>query len=66
VSLPFMLSAVIVVRCETGERCGFFATDAAELRHADDEGDGGALAQTGNAEHEIETAAKILMGAQMP
>ena len=64
VSLPFMLSAVVVVRRQTGERCGFFAADAAKLRHADDEGDGGALAQAGNAQHQIETMGEIVVSAQ--
>ena len=64
VSLPFVLSAVVIVRRETGERCGFLAADAAELRHTDDDGDGGALAEAGNAQHEIETTSEIVMSAQ--
>jgi hypothetical protein len=59
-----MLSAVVIVRCEASQRCGLLAADAAELRHADDKGYGGALAQAGNAEHEIETASEIVMSAQ--
>ena len=64
VSLALVLSAVVVERRKTGERCGFFAADPAELGHADDEGEGGALAQAGNAQHQIETMGEIVMGAQ--
>jgi hypothetical protein len=65
VALAFVLSAVIVEWREPGERGGFLAADVAEFRHADDEGEGGALADAGNAQHEIETPGQIVMVAQL-
>ncbi len=53
----------VVVRREASKCGGFLAADAAELRHADDEGYGGALAQAGNAQHQIETTGEIVIGA---
>src|SRR5580700_602759 len=58
-----MLSAVVVEGREAGQRRGLLATDAAELRHADDEGDCGALADAGNAQHEIEAAGEVVSSA---
>ena len=63
-SLSLMLSAIVVVGCEPGQRCGFLAVDAAEFRHADDECDCGALAEAGNAQHQIETMGEIVVSAQ--
>src|SRR5580700_5284695 len=59
-----MLSAVVIEGRKAGQGRGLLATDAAELRHADDEGDCGTLADAGNAEHEIEAAGEVVMGAQ--
>ena len=61
---PLCLSAVVVEGSQTGERCGFLAADAAELRHADDERQRRALADAGNAQHQIEPRGEIVMGAQ--
>ena len=62
--LTFVLSAVVVEGSEPCERCRLLAADAAEFGHADDDGERGALADAGNAEHEIEPAGEIVMGAQ--
>src|SRR3954454_10453132 len=59
-----MQSAVRIERRQARQRSGFFAADAAELRHSDDERECGALAQAGNAQDESETAGKIGVTAQ--
>jgi hypothetical protein len=59
VSLTFMQSAVRIERRQARQRSGFFAADAAELRHSDDERQCGSLAQAGNAQHEREPAGEI-------
>src|SRR5205814_5699941 len=64
VALTSMLSAVVVEGRQSGQRCRFLATDVAELGHADDERQRGALADTGNAQHEVETDSEIVVGAQ--
>lgn len=64
VALPLVLSAVVVERCEAGQRGGLLAADASEFRHADDEGDRGPLADTGDAKDEIEAQSEIIVDAQ--
>ena len=66
VPLAFVLATVIVEWREAGQRSSFFAAHAAELRHANDEGQRGSLADAGDAQHEIEAPGEIVMGAQLP
>jgi len=62
VTLALVLAAVVVERGEAGEGGGLLAADAAELGHADEEGEGGALADAGHAEDELAAAGQIGMG----
>ena len=66
VTLAFVLSAVVVEGCEAGQGGGLLAADAAELGHADDERQRGALADAGNAAHEIEAMPEIVISPQLP
>src|SRR3954451_10144951 len=59
-----MQSAVRIARRQARQRSGFFAADAAELRHSDDELQCGSLAQAGNARDESEPAGEICVTAQ--
>ena len=63
-ALSLVGSAVVVIGRHAGQRCGFLAIDAAELGHADDEGDCGAQADARHAEHEVEAPVEIVVGAQ--
>jgi hypothetical protein len=60
-----MLSAVVIVRRQAGQRCGLLAADAAELGHANDEREGGALAEAGDAE-EFKFEAQLYAGPRRP
>ena len=62
--LAFVLSAVIVEGSEPCQRCRLLAADAAEFGHSDNNGERGAFADAGHAEHEIEPAGEIVMIAQ--
>ena len=64
VSLALVGAAVGVEGGETGEGGDLLAADLAELWQADDEGDGGALADAGDAENELEAPSEVVMGAQ--
>src|SRR4051812_2907205 len=65
VALSLMLSAIIVEGSQTGQRCGFLATDTAEFGHADQDRQGGTLADPGDAEHEIQSGSQIVVSAQL-
>src|ERR1700741_685547 len=66
VAISLVLAAVVVEWSKTGQGCGFLPGDATELGHADQERQRGALADTGNAEHQFKTPGEIAMGTKTP
>jgi hypothetical protein len=58
-ALAFLLSAVVVEGCQAGQSRSFFAADAAEFGHADQDRQGGAFADPGNAEHQVQAGSEI-------
>jgi hypothetical protein len=65
-ALALALSAVVVEGSKAGQRGGLLAADVPGFRHADDEGNGGARADAGDAEDKIEAHREIVVGAQPP
>jgi hypothetical protein len=60
----FGFSTVVVEGSKTGEGCGLFTADAAELGHADDERKRGAIANARDAQYQIKAASEIVVSAQ--
>jgi hypothetical protein len=63
-ALSLVCSAVVVERGKPREGCGLLAADASDLRHADDDGNGRALSNAGNAADKIQPAGEIVMSTQ--
>jgi hypothetical protein len=57
-TLSLVLPTIVVEWSQTGQRRGLLAADAAELGHADDERRCGALADTSDAQHQINRLAR--------
>ncbi|MFO1171159.1 MAG: hypothetical protein U1E49_09335 [Hyphomicrobiaceae bacterium] len=57
--MAVVLATVVVEGGEASQRCRLLARDLAELGHADDEGDGGPLADAGDRADEVEAARQV-------
>ena len=56
-----MGAAVVIKRRQAGQRGGLFAVEAGELGQADQQGQGSALADAGNAEDEVEAGFEVVV-----
>ena len=65
VTLAPVFAAVVIEWSKPREGSGFFAADLTEFGHADDERQRRALADAGNAQHQIEASCQIVMGPKM-
>ena len=65
VSLPSVLSAVVVERSQAGKCCGFLAADLPKFGHADQKRQRGTLADARNAQDQIEPLGEIVVGTKM-
>src|SRR5262249_6648970 len=63
-ALSFMLSAIGIEGSQPGESCGFLTADATELGHADDDRQRSALADAGDAEHQLEPLGQVVVGTK--
>ena len=64
VSLPLVLSTVVIERSQAGKRCGFLAADLPKFGHADQKCQRGALSNAWNAQHQIEPSSEVAVGTK--
>jgi len=62
-ALAPLLTTVVVERGKASEGCSLLAADLAEFGHADQQRQRGALADPGNAEHQIKADSEIAVSA---
>ena len=65
-TLAGAVAAVVVERCETGQRCCLLTADLTQLWHPNDQSERGPQADAGNGQHEGKTTGEVVVGAQGP